>query len=83
MCDLKTAIHEWRAWTPNKPLCALRRCYLCSEPDSSERIIFTGDTLFIGGCGRCFAGTPQQMYSSLIGTLSKLPPDIKVRLLWG
>ena len=27
---------------------------------------------------RCFAGTPEQMYDSLIGTLSKLPDDIKV-----
>lgn len=53
-------------------------CYLCSEEGSPERNIFTGDTLFVGGCGRCFAGTPQQMYSSLIGKLSKLPPDIKV-----
>ncbi|KAK9916356.1 hypothetical protein WJX75_001731 [Coccomyxa subellipsoidea] len=53
-------------------------CYLCSEEGTSERNIFTGDTLFIGGCGRCFAGTPEQMYDSLIGTLSKLPDDIKV-----
>ncbi len=27
-------------------------CYLCSEEGSSEKLIFTGDTLFIGGCGR-------------------------------
>jgi hydroxyacylglutathione hydrolase len=52
---------------------------MCSEPGTSERVIFTGDTLFVGGCGRNFAGTPQQMYSSLIGTLSKLPHDIKAR----
>lgn len=30
---------------------------------------------------RCFAGTPQQMYQSLIGTLSKVDPDTKVKLL--
>ena len=53
-------------------------CYLCSEDGSPERNIFTGDTLFIGGCGRCFAGTPQQMYTSLIDTLAKLPSDVKV-----
>ena len=27
-------------------------CYLCSEEGSSEKLVFTGDTLFIGGCGR-------------------------------
>lgn len=54
-------------------------CYLCSEEGSPERNIFTGDTLFIGGCGRCFAGTPQQMYTSLIDTLARLPADVKVR----
>ena len=27
-------------------------CYLCSEEGTSEKLIFTGDTLFIGGCGR-------------------------------
>jgi hydroxyacylglutathione hydrolase len=27
--------------------------------------LFTGDTLFSGGCGRLFEGTPEQMYSSL------------------
>ena len=27
-------------------------CYLCSEKGSPEKIVFTGDTLFIGGCGR-------------------------------
>jgi hydroxyacylglutathione hydrolase len=24
-----------------------------------DRFIFTGDTLFIGGCGRFFEGTPE------------------------
>ena len=27
-------------------------CYLCSEEGFPEKIVFTGDTLFIGGCGR-------------------------------
>lgn len=27
-------------------------CYLCNEEGSSEKLIFTGDTLFVGGCGR-------------------------------
>ncbi len=31
----------------------------------NESTLFCGDTLFSGGCGRIFEGTPQQMYSSL------------------
>ncbi len=27
--------------------------------------LFTGDCLFLGGCGRVFEGTPEQMYNSL------------------
>ena len=35
--------------------------------------LFTGDTLFIGGCGKFFEGTGETMYSALITILSKLP----------
>jgi hydroxyacylglutathione hydrolase len=34
--------------------------------------LFCGDTLFAGGCGRLFEGTPQQMMESL-GKLRRLP----------
>ncbi|MBD3669976.1 MAG: hydroxyacylglutathione hydrolase [Gammaproteobacteria bacterium] len=30
-----------------------------------EGLLFCGDTLFAGGCGRLFEGTPEQMYNSL------------------
>ena len=36
-------------------------------------LLFTGDTLFIGGCGKFFEGTGETMYSALITILSKLP----------
>ena len=36
-------------------------------------MLFTGDTLFIGGCGKFFEGTGETMYSALITILSKLP----------
>ncbi|KAJ3480322.1 hypothetical protein NLI96_g8432 [Meripilus lineatus] len=36
--------------------------------------VFTGDTLFIAGCGRFFEGTPSEMHSSL-SLLSHLPPQ--------
>ena len=29
-----------------------------------EKIIFTGDTLFIGGCGKFFEGTATDMYKN-------------------
>ena len=43
----------------------------------SEKIIFTGDTLFSLGCGRVFEGTNEQMFNSL-NKLKKLPSDTKV-----
>merc|ERR1712000_362577 len=46
--------------------------------DGNERAVFTGDTLFIGGCGRFFEGTPEEMHKALNGVLAKLPDDTKV-----
>lgn len=34
-----------------------------------------GDTLFVGGCGKFFEGTAQEMYHALCEVLSSLPPD--------
>ena len=42
-----------------------------------ESILFCGDTLFSGGCGRVFEGTYSQMYESL-KKLSKLPEDTQI-----
>jgi len=39
--------------------------------------LFSGDTLFAGGCGRLFEGTPGQMADSL-GKLAALPDDTDV-----
>lgn len=39
-----------------------------------EGIAFTGDTLFVMGCGRVFEGTPEMMWDSL-SKLAKLPKD--------
>lgn len=46
--------------------------------DGSDRAVFTGDTLFIGGCGRFFEGTPEEMDKALNQTLAALPDDTKV-----
>jgi hydroxyacylglutathione hydrolase len=40
-------------------------------------LLFCGDTLFSGGCGRLFEGTPAQMLSSL-DSLAALPGDTRV-----
>ena len=43
----------------------------------SEKIIFTGDTLFSLGCGRIFEGTYEQMFASL-NKIKKLPSSTKI-----
>jgi len=40
-------------------------------------VLFCGDTLFSGGCGRLFEGTPAQMHRSL-SLLAALPGDSRV-----
>lgn len=45
------------------------------EPD--DPVVFTGDTLFIGGCGRLFEGDPPMMSESL-SKLAALDPRTKV-----
>ena len=40
-------------------------------------LLFSGDTLFSGGCGRVFEGTPAQMLASL-DALAALPADTRV-----
>lgn len=40
----------------------------------SSPYLFCGDTMFSGGCGRLFEGTPQQMFQSF-QKINKLPAD--------
>lgn len=40
-------------------------------------VVFCGDTLFAGGCGRLFEGTPSMMLASL-ESLAELAPDTRV-----
>ncbi|MBO1519820.1 hydroxyacylglutathione hydrolase [Oceanisphaera sp. DM8] len=52
--------------------------YAANDNDSvSHPLLFCGDTLFSGGCGRLFEGTPQQMYDSL-QRLKALPDATQV-----
>jgi hydroxyacylglutathione hydrolase len=50
--------------------------YHCMDVDGHP-LLFCGDTLFSGGCGRLFEGTPAQMLSSL-DKLAALPGDTRV-----
>lgn len=49
-----------------------------SQPTGPSSAVFTGDTLFIAGCGRFFEGTPEQMNQNLNVTLAGLPDSTKV-----
>ncbi|XP_023944645.2 hydroxyacylglutathione hydrolase, mitochondrial [Bicyclus anynana] len=54
-------------------------CYFVTTPcEENESAVFTGDTLFLGGCGRFFEGTAEQMHKALIDILSNLPDETKV-----
>ncbi|MDZ7825723.1 MAG: hydroxyacylglutathione hydrolase [Gammaproteobacteria bacterium] len=44
---------------------------------AAEGVLFCGDTLFAGGCGRLFEGTPEQMHRSL-SRLAALPGATRV-----
>ena len=45
--------------------------------DQQPPLLFPGDTLFAGGCGRLFEGTPEQMHASL-QSLAALPDSTQV-----
>ncbi|KJR83792.1 hydroxyacylglutathione hydrolase [Sporothrix schenckii 1099-18] len=51
-------------------------CWYLQEGD--KRAVFTGDTLFHGGCGRFFEGSAAEMHKALNETLASLPDDTTV-----
>ena len=51
--------------------------YFAKAPAAQEPLLFCGDTLFSGGCGRLFEGTPAQMHDALT-RLAALPPQTRV-----
>ncbi|XP_043859094.1 hydroxyacylglutathione hydrolase-like protein isoform X1 [Dromiciops gliroides] len=54
-------------------------CYFMWEDNCPDApAVFSGDALFIGGCGRLLEGTAEQMYRSLNETLGTLPKETKV-----
>lgn len=53
-------------------------CYFVTGPSGTEPAVFTGDTLFVAGCGKFFEGTPKEMYTALVEKLASLPKQTKV-----
>ncbi|XP_062308203.1 hydroxyacylglutathione hydrolase, mitochondrial [Osmerus eperlanus] len=54
-------------------------CYFVTKNNSTEPpAVFTGDTLFVAGCGKFFEGTAEQMYRALVDVLGRLPPETRV-----
>ena len=59
-----------------------------TQPDSNlstpfkeiltQRCIFTGDTLFIGGCGRFFEGNAEQMLRNMDRLLAEMPDETHI-----
>jgi len=52
-------------------------CFYIEDKKTNQRGVFTGDTLFLAGCGRFFEGTPEEMHAALTH-LGKLPDDTVV-----
>ena len=52
-------------------------CYYIPAQGGGRGIVYTGDTLFAGGCGRLFEGDAPTMWQSL-QRLATLPPDTLV-----
>lgn len=53
-------------------------CYFVPAAAGQPPAVFTGDTMFIAGCGKFFEGTADQMYRALVERLAKLPDDTRV-----
>ncbi|KAK6166457.1 hypothetical protein SNE40_023144 [Patella caerulea] len=53
-------------------------CYFVTSSTNQQPAVFTGDTLFVAGCGKFFEGTPEQMHHALIEVLSILPSNTTV-----
>ncbi|EXJ78490.1 hydroxyacylglutathione hydrolase [Capronia coronata CBS 617.96] len=53
-------------------------CWYMEDQSTGERVVFTGDTLFIGGCGKFFEGNGAEMHVALNEILAALPDDTKV-----
>ncbi|KAF2068453.1 hypothetical protein CYY_010223 [Polysphondylium violaceum] len=52
--------------------------YVKPQLQDDKQCLFTGDTLFIAGCGRLFEGNPEMMYNALYNVIGRLPNETLV-----
>lgn len=52
--------------------------YLVTGDSQTPPLLFPGDTLFVGGCGRFFEGNAEDMYRALYEVILTLPKDTRV-----
>eukprot|EP01066_Platyproteum_vivax_P016002 Platyproteum_vivax@DN6990_c0_g1_i2.p1 len=51
--------------------------YQVTDPSNKEACLFSGDTLFVGGCGRFFEGGAEEMCEN-VEKMKKLPPSTRI-----
>lgn len=51
---------------------------ISKDKQDQDMALFTGDTLFVGGCGNFNDGTPAQMHHALVDVYATLPPNTLV-----
>ena len=56
-------------------------CYYVTDANGGSKAVFTGDTLFLGGCGRFFEGDGAQMNEALNVKLAQLPDETVSRII--
>ena len=56
-------------------------CYYVTDAQGDSKAVFTGDTLFLGGCGRFFEGNGSQMNEALNVKLAALPDETVSKFL--
>ena len=61
-------IMHWKYWNH-----CIKQILSTKKNKSTHVNIFSGDTLFVAGCGKFFEGSPDQMYKALIDILGTLP----------
>ncbi|GAB9469859.1 Hydroxyacylglutathione hydrolase [Globisporangium polare] len=52
--------------------------YVVTGDPETPPLLFPGDTLFVGGCGRFFEGNAEDMYRALYEVILTLPKDTRV-----
>ena len=51
--------------------------YVVTGDRATPPLLFPGDVLFVGGCGRFFEGTAEDMYHALYEVILQLPKDTR------